>query len=135
MAIQPDDTVANYGDTVLLTCVVYSVDPRPYVPPNVLWYRDDELITNSTDAGSDGGDYDAVSVGIYEDTFEVMGVQFTRSILELCGVTLAETGEYSCVANDSIGMSPPATFNVSVFTNGERNKILCSRNIWVLRKS
>ncbi|CAI8042984.1 Hemicentin-1 [Geodia barretti] len=101
VAIQPDDTVANYGDTVLLTCVVYSVDPRPYVPPNVLWYRDEELIANSTDAGSDGGDYDA----------------FTRSILELCGVTLAETGEYSCVANDSIGMSPPATFNVSVFTS------------------
>ena len=129
MAIQPNDTVANYGDTVLFTCVVYSVDPRPYVPPNVLWYRDsDELITNSTNAGSESNDYDAVSVGIYDDTFEVMGVQFTRSVLELCGVTLAETGVYSCVANDSIGMSPPATFNLSVFTNGERNMILLRGN-------
>ena len=117
VAIQPEDTLANYGDTVLLVCVVFSQDPRPYIPPNVLWYHDNELVTNYTS----GDDNDGASVAIYEDTFEEMGVTFTRSVLELCGVTLEEEGDYSCVANDSIGTSRPASFNISVFTNGERN--------------
>ena len=67
------------------------------------------VASNSTDGGA--------SVQIYEEYIFEGGVYFTQSILELCSVTIEEEGEYSCVANDTVG-TMAAYFNMTVFTNG-----------------
>ena len=112
IVIQPSDTVVPYGNTVLLTCVAISKDYREDQLVNIYWERDMELIVASNSS-------DGASVKIYEDYIYEGGYYFTRSILEICSVTLKEEGEYSCVANDTVGTTA-AYFNMTVFTNGKK---------------
>ena len=61
---------------------------------------------------------DSPTVRVYETILEEGGVGFTRSVLELCSVTFAEEGAYSCVANDSVGYTASTEFTLTVFTEG-----------------
>ncbi len=116
LVLVPSDSVISYGNTALLTCVAVSVEPDLPAPPTILWLKDSQLLSNSTP-----GDDEGASVTVREVVFEVDGVVFTRSILELCGVTLEEEGQYSCVAEDSAGTSTDVSFSLSIFTNGEEH--------------
>ena len=113
--IQPSDTVAPYGSTVLLTCVAISSQYREDILTHIYWERDSELLVPSSNSAN------SASVGIYHDFVNGSEMYVTRSILELCSVTFEDEGVYSCVANDSVG-STAAYFNLSVYTNG---KSLC----------
>ena len=109
----PEDTEVAYGSTVFLVCVAVSHEPDLPSPPTIVWEMESErLFTSDVAPGNTGA-----NVTIQEEQFEVDGVTFTRSILELCGVTLEEEGRYSCIAEDSVG-TDTASFNISVFTNG-----------------
>ena len=104
IAIKPSDTDAPYGSTVLLTCTAFS-DDDDY--PDITWFRNSEPVTNSSEVAT-----------VYTEPITVGGINFTRSILELCPVTLSDEGTYSCVATDSIG-TDSANFSFTVFTEGE----------------
>ena len=106
--IQPSDSSALYGSTVLLTCVATSREADRTV--GISWERDSEIVTNSSNSST--------TVRVYEETIEERGVVFTSSILELCYVGFEEEGRYSCVARDDIGVAS-ADFTLSVFTEGE----------------
>ena len=109
IAIKPSDTNAPYNSTVLLTCVVGEEDRIT----NIFWQKDSESISDSSG-----------SVQVFGDVVMEGGVNFTRSILQLCSVTFEEEGTYSCVANNSAGTTS-ANFSVSVFTEGKFVLLVC----------
>ena len=111
VVIKPPDTDAPYGSTVLLTCVGFSEED--YELTNIIWLKDSEAISVSSEY-----------VSVYEETITIEGVNFTRSILELCSVTFDNNGLYSCVANDSVG-NTSAEFSLTVFTEGESVQLVC----------
>ena len=88
----PPNTDADTNSTVLFTCVAYG-NPTP----SISWYADYELLSNDTDSDT--------SVKIYNTVFEIEGVLFVQSVLELCGITLDDQGPYSCVAENYLNIS------------------------------
>ena len=105
VVIKPPDTDAPYGSTVLFTCVGFSEEDDEQT--NIIWLKDSEVIDPIS----------SENVSVYEGTITIEGVNFTRSILELCSVTFEDDGLYSCVANDSVG-NGSAEFSLTVFTEG-----------------
>ena len=85
IVIAPADSVADYGSTVLFTCVAYGIPP----PDNIIWTLNDYTLYNDT------------YVSIYNTVFEVGGALFYQSILELCGVNEYFQGNYSCTAENN----------------------------------
>ena len=90
------------GEGVTLTCVVYG-SPMP----DVSWFRNgDQRIDNFTD-----------NAILYETLIEQSNMSFVHSTLELCPVSLADAGEYSCHTNNTHG-NQTVVFQVDV-TQGQ----------------
>ena len=102
--IAPSDISVFEDSSVLFTCVTLG-DDNDF--PDITWFRNSEPVTNSSEVAT-----------VYTEPITVGGINFTRSTLELCPVTLSDEGTYSCVATDSIG-TDSANFSFTVFTEGE----------------
>lgn len=82
--ISPDTTLAE-GETAILACVGYS---QPYV--EVTWMHRGAPVMNSS-----------LVTTYQEDTVE-MGLPFRQSFLQLCSVSLANSGEYTCIVTNGL---------------------------------
>ena len=87
--IQPESSEFVAGNTVILTCVAYG---RPGTP-NVTWNQDGYEL------------YPSDSVRIYQEVVEVGGIEFVMSMLEICGISEAEAGLYTCSALVQTGLT------------------------------
>ena len=101
--LQPPDTDAPYGSTVLLTCIAYG-DPIPSID----WLNDTSLIENTN------------GVMVYQDLVTDWDVTFSQSILEVCSVDLSDEANYSCVATNSVG-EESVSISLTVFTEGRQD--------------
>ena len=97
--LAPSTTIEAYTETTIVTvCVGYGKDEMP----RVQWKHDDNILTN-----------DIPSVVIYETLSIENGLLFVESILTLCDIGLNDTGNYSCIADNSFGsVESPFTLNV-----------------------
>ena len=101
IVILTEDTVAQAGNTLLLTCVGYGV-PSPVVT----WLKDGVLLTNDS------------QTNIYVQEIEEEGVTFVQSILEICDLDAeSDTGTYYCVASNENG-TDTQSLEVSVESEG-----------------
>ena len=99
--ILTEDTVAQAGNTLLLTCVGYGV-PNP----EVTWLKDGVLLTNDS------------QTNIYVQEIEEEGVTFVQSILEICDLDAeSDTGTYYCEATNENG-TDTQSLEVSVESEG-----------------
>ena len=99
--IAPSDVYVDEGDTVLLTCVAHG-------PPEtvITWFvpGPDTYIGNGT--------YNDI-ISVYRSTSVQNDVLFVTSILEICGIELENSGEYTCLAASESGYDS-VQFNVTV---------------------
>ena len=104
--IAPGNIEINEGSTIIATCVGYGV-PNP----SVAWIHDGNQLVNDS------------QVTIYEELLNEGDVIFVKSVIEICGVEVADSGDYSCmVANDN--GTDTVTFNLNVLTNGKIEDLL-----------
>ena len=89
-------TTLDAGNAVSFTCVAYGV-PNP----SISWNRGNILLTNGS------------QTTIYKELLIENGVTFVQSILQLCNAEVAEAGQYSCFANNTIGRDT-ASFELAV---------------------
>lgn len=87
VVILTEDTVAQAGNTLLLTCVGYGV-PNP----ELTWSKDGVALMNGS------------RTNIYVTVIEQEGVMFVQSLLEICSLdAVDDTGTYSCTASNENG--------------------------------
>ena len=97
LVIRPNQTTSlDAGNAVSFTCVAYGV-PNP----SISWNRGNTLLTNGSRTTS------------YEQLLIENGVTFVQSILQLCNAEVAEAGQYSCFANNTLG-NDTAFFELAV---------------------
>jgi len=84
------------GSAINLTCVAYGVPI-----PSISWNNRSTLLRNSS------------RVTIYEGLVIENGVTSVQSILQLCGAVEADTGQYSCFTNNTLGIDT-APFDLTV---------------------
>ena len=96
LVLVPPDSEVPSGDTILLTCVASGS-----LPLEVSWSREGSALMNDT------------RVVIYQEAFEESGLTFVRSILQLCSAETADSGTYSCTANNGFS-NDSATFDLAV---------------------
>ena len=84
------------GDTVDLVCQAYGIPL-----PNITWTKDGVPL-NKTDR-----------ITINEDVI-VNGVTLARSFLQIHNIQLSDDGQYSCVADNSVGIATTADFELLV---------------------
>ncbi len=89
--LAPADSVVTANSTVLLTCVVHGFP----LPPTISWSFENSTLSNSST--------DSYIITIQQTVFEVGGVEFLQSILEICGVEVGLAGYYACSAENSAG--------------------------------
>ena len=89
--------------TASLTCVAYGL---PF--PSITWNKNGTAVSNSS------------LTSIYEETKSENGVSFVRSVLEICGSDLTDSGEYSCTADNGI-TSDSSNFMITVVTVQGKN--------------
>ena len=114
--IRPNQTTELFaGDSVGFTCVAYGV-PNP----SISWNRGNILLTNGSRAT------------IYEELLIENGVTFVQSILQLCNAEVAEAGQYSCFASNTVG-SDTASFELAVTEIPARKQLynLHIYGVWV----
>lgn len=100
--IVPEDSTAQEGNTLILTCVGHGV-PTPVMT----WLKNGTAITNGT----------RVSVYVQE-LAQVPGVLFVQTTLEICGLNISEdAGTYGCQAENVNGIEIEY-FQISVETAG-----------------
>jgi hypothetical protein len=89
IVLEPESEVfVNPGASLTLTCVAHGVPV-----PDITWHSDEREISNDTS-----------NAVVYHTSVEQSNNSgFSLSILELCPVTVADTGQYSCFANSSEG--------------------------------
>ena len=84
------------GSAISLTCVAYGI---PF--PSISWNNRSTLLRNGS------------RVTIYEELLTEIGFTFVHSILQLCGAVEADTGQYSCFTNNTLG-NDTASFDLTV---------------------
>ena len=109
IVVAPTDSLeVDAGTTVTYVCVAFGEDE----PPNIFWQFNDTLLNNDTSS---------TLVTVYESQVVENGLVFTQSILELCSVEVDNTGEYSCMANNSRG-SNSSSFTLNVRARSEKTR-------------
>lgn len=107
--LAPNTNVETYAETtVVIVCVGYGKDEVP----DIVWKYDDNILTNDTS-----------SVIIYEAQVMENNLVFIESFLTLCNVGVNDTGNYSCMANNSFG-NTDSTFALNVKPN-RKSRIVC----------
>ena len=94
-------TEVDSGDTITVGCVAYG-DPPPYLS----WRKDGVELANGS------------RIQIYEERVTESGLTFIKSILEICSTSVADIGQYSCSANNTLGFES-ADFDLQVNTEGK----------------
>ena len=89
------------GSTVILSCAGFG-DPTP----SVTWNMGSTQLSNSS------------QITIYTELVTEVGVDFVHSILEVCNVDEATSGEYSCTVGNVFG---DASFNFGIGGKNEMN--------------
>ena len=93
IVIKPADKRLYQNSTVLLTCVAYG-----FPLPTLTWSKARNSVTNGT---------------VRNDIVVKGGVTFVRSVLQLCGTTVADSGQYTCTADNEITIAN-ANFRLTV---------------------
>ena len=99
LVVTPVNQDINYSDTVLMVCVATS-----FPEPVITWNRNGELLDP---ASSD-------LITIYTEMVLDMGLNFTVSILEICGVGVDDIGSFTCTATSDAGTVTSAPFTVGI---------------------
>ena len=86
MLLSSQTIAVDAGSAISLTCVAYGVPS-----PSISWNNRSTLLRNGS------------RVTIYEGQLTENGVTFVQSILQLCGAVEADTGQYSCFTNNTLG--------------------------------
>ena len=95
------------GSTIVMTCVAFG-DPLT----SITWKRGNDIITN-----------DMPDVTIYTSSISYIRVNFTQGVLEVCNMTSAYGGEYSCMASNDEA-NDTSSWNISVRTLHTRPTVL-----------
>ena len=112
LVITPVNQDVNYGDTVLMACVATG-----FPLPEITWSRNGvPLDPTSSDL-----------INVYSQTVSELGLNFTESILEICGVGVDDIGSFSCTATSGAGSDTSAPFVVGILPS-EWFKIISSVN-------
>ena len=88
------------GSTVVLACVGFG-DPLP----SISWSIEGDQLSNNS------------RLTIYEDLVTENGVEYARSVLEICSVEEADGLEYSCNVGNALG-NASVSFELSVTAAG-----------------
>lgn len=107
IVVKPTDSEVYEGATILATCVAYGGSEQPVIS----WFKGDSLtpLDNSS------------RVIVYQDTITENGLNFSVSILELCGVGVEDDAVYHCQAenaNASVTYTDRANFTLTVISGG-----------------
>ena len=103
LVVLSNDTSADEGETVSLTCVGYGL---PGV--EIRWVLDGETLTNIS------------NTLIYEREVVEGNMTFFQSVLQLCSVELTDAGSYFCVVSNGI-MSTNSSVQLSVTGKNSNN--------------
>ena len=96
VVIAPVDYSVDEGSTVLAVCV-----GTGFPQPSISWTFNGSPLENNT------------RVSIYEDTTEAAGMTFVESILEVCSVTLLDSGLFECTVSNTL-VNATANFTLTV---------------------
>ena len=119
MLLSNQTIAVDAGSAISLTCVAYGVPI-----PSISWNNRSTLLRNGS------------RVTIYEGQLTENGVTFVQSILQLCGAVEADTGQYSCFTNNTLG-NDIAFFDLTVgkqLYNLNRNMVLLTLNARYLER-
>ena len=114
LVVTPVDQDINYGDTVLMACVATG-----FPEPVITWSRNGEVLDPSS---SD-------LITIYTETVSEMGLNFTESILEICGVGVDDIGSFTCTATSDAGTATSAPFTVGLLPSEWKHSVVLSKSI------
>lgn len=103
IVIAPADTDVEVGNTAIFTCVAVST-PAPVMS----WGRNGVLLSNESNPRT----------SVYFDTINQSGLMFTVATLELCGVAVNDSGEYTCTASEG-GVNTSVYFSLYVTGEGK----------------
>lgn len=96
--VHPDDVVIPAGDSVLLTCIGYGMPV-----PSISWQKNGENLTDSS-----------LKFTVTETNVFVEDTVFVKSVLLLCNVSDLDSGNYTCIADNTIQRPSTETFSVRV---------------------
>lgn len=116
LVITPVNQDVSYGDTVLMACVASG-----FPQPEITWSRNGVLL--------DPASSDLITV--YTETVSEVGLNFTESILEICGVGIDDIGSFVCTATSDAGTATSAPFTVGILPS-EWKRITLSKIIRIL---
>ena len=91
------DYSVDEGSTVLAVCV-----GTGFPQPSISWTFNGSPLENTT------------RVSIYESTTEAAGMTFVESILEVCSVTLLDSGLFECTVSNNRLVNATANFTLTV---------------------
>ncbi len=108
IVIGPEDVTVESGSTVFVTCVAYSEDIL-----SITWIQNDNqtILDNST----------STRVTVYEELVTEGGLTFVQSILEVCSVEVADSGNYSCVASSGV-RNDSTSFELTILPVGGKKQ-------------
>ena len=106
--ISPGNFTVEAGSTVVLACVGFG-DPLP----SLSWSIEGDQLSNNS------------RLTIYEDLVTENGVEYVRSILEICSVEEADGREYSCNLLNALG-NASVSFELSVTATGGKCKLVAN---------
>ena len=95
LVVTPVNQDIKYGDTVLMPCVA-----NGFPVPKITWSHNGELLDPTA------SDF----LTIYSE----MGLNFTESILEICGVGMDDVGSFSCTATNDVGTVTSTPFTLAI---------------------
>ena len=98
IVIAPEDAEVSAGNTVIFVCVGLS-SPLP----DMSWSHNGVPLSNDTDSATT----------VYTETVEQNGMTFVMATLELCSVSVNDSGLYTCKASEG-GDSTTVYFTLSV---------------------
>ena len=96
VVISPADYSVDEASTVLAVCV-----GTGFPQPSISWTFNGSPLENTT------------RVSIYESTTEAAGMTFVESILEVCSVTLLDSGLFECTVSNAL-VNATANFTLTV---------------------